>query len=309
VILVIVCSLIIFEGVNGRPVEGELKEGKGKGKRQVSCPRDPLPVGNTLVETVHDRQDREYTVHIPTRYQNDEPLALVFDIHGYTNTPETQASFSGFRDIADNEHFVVVHPRGIGLSWNGGDCCVGNNEDDVGFFVRMIDEISTTHACIDRTRVYAGGFSNGGFMSHRLACERSDLFAAIGPVAGTITVPCASSRPVPVWHIHGTDDWLIPYDGNFQYNGAPYSQDIWGDRNGCSNLTSIVYENGRTICRAKNNCDNGADATLCSVDGGSHSYDFSSRGINSAETSWEFYSQFTTEGRIAKDEPLTGRVF
>jgi len=269
-----------------------------KDKRQRNCPSDPLRAGQTRISTTHDGVRREYVVHIPRGYNNSLPLPLVFDVHGYTSTAEGQARYSGMRDVADANHFVVVNPEGTGAlqSWNAGDCCVGNREDDVGFFLAMIEEVADEHACIDLNRVYSGGWSNGGFMSHYLACE-TDAIAAIGPVAGTITIPCRASHPVALWHIHGTDDGLIPYDGNFAYESAPASQDEWADINGCNLQTRIAYQQGDTTCVSRySGCGNltrPAESVLCTVRGGGHAYDFTREGINSAETSWQFYSQFS----------------
>jgi len=268
-----------------------------KDKRQRNCPTNPADVGQTRFATTHDGLRREYVVHIPRFYNNSIPLPLVFDVHGYTSTAEGQARYSGMRDIADDNMFVVVNPEGTGAlqSWNAGDCCVGNREDDVGFFLRMIEEVAEEHACIDLTRVYSGGWSNGGFMSHYLGCE-TDAFAAIGPVAGTISLPCRADHAVALWHIHGTDDGLIPYDGNFAYESAPASQDAWADINGCNAQTQVVYRSGDTVCESRYNCARNltvpAESVRCTVDGGGHAYDFTREGINSAQTSWDFYRRF-----------------
>jgi len=80
----------------------------------------------------------------------------------------------------------------------------------------MIDTINLQYH-INLRRVYSCGMSNGGFMSYRLACEFSDRFAAIAPVAGCLTDSmeyyCHPSRPMPVLHFHGTTDPLVNYNG------------------------------------------------------------------------------------------------
>jgi polyhydroxybutyrate depolymerase len=262
-------------------------------KVNKACPSNPLDVGQTRIETRHDNLNREYVVHIPRGYNNTFHIPLVFDVHGYTNTAEMQARLSGMRDIADDNMFVVVNPEGTGAlqSWNGGDCCVGNREDDVGFFLRMIEEVSEEYACIDLTRVYSGGWSNGGFMSHYLACE-TDALAAIAPVAGTITLPCNTGHATPLWHIHGTDDRTIPYEGNFAYEGAEMSWDRWAEINGCTAQEEVVYDFRQTECVSRYNCNGSRASVLCTIDGGAHDYDFTDQGMNSAEHSWEFYRQF-----------------
>ena len=37
---------------------------------------------------------------------------------------------------------------------------------------------------IDPRRIYASGFSNGAILAQRLACEATDIFAAVAPVSG-----------------------------------------------------------------------------------------------------------------------------
>ena len=50
--------------------------------------------------------------------------------------------------------------------------------DDVAF-ARAIFEWMPEHLCLDRSRLFAMGFSNGGAMTFRLQCEFSHLLRAI----------------------------------------------------------------------------------------------------------------------------------
>jgi polyhydroxybutyrate depolymerase len=61
--------------------------------------------------------------------------------------------------------------------------------------------------------------SNGGYMSHTLACELSNRITAIASVTGSIFNTqygsnCHPMRPVPVMQIHGTNDPTVPYIGS-----------------------------------------------------------------------------------------------
>ena len=90
---------------------------------------------------------------------------------------------------ADAAGFILVYPRGTGfpLGFDGGGNCCGDaahdRVDDVLFTRAMLNALEA-NLCVNPARVYATGMSNGGFMSHRLACELSDRIAAIAPVAG-----------------------------------------------------------------------------------------------------------------------------
>lgn len=61
---------------------------------------------------------------------------------------------------------------------------VATTEDDVGFILELISEVSGT-TTIDPSRVYAAGVSNGGMMTFRLAIEASETFAAAAAIIAT----------------------------------------------------------------------------------------------------------------------------
>jgi polyhydroxybutyrate depolymerase len=69
---------------------------------------------------------------------------------------------------------------------------------------------------IDTGRVYFTGLSNGGAMSHRIACELSDRVTAIAAVGGanqfSTAAPCDPQLPVAVMQIHGTEDPCWTYE-------------------------------------------------------------------------------------------------
>ena len=80
------------------------------------------------------------------------------------------------------------------------------NVDDVGFIRALVSYLHSL-VNIDARRIYATGMLNGGILSHRLACEAADVFAAIGPVAGTLNFPaCDPSQPISVIEFHDTAD-------------------------------------------------------------------------------------------------------
>jgi len=147
-------------------------------------------------------------------------LVLVF--HGGGGNAENAMRMTDFNKLSDEKGFVVVYPNGTGkladklFTWNGGTCCgyaQQNNIDDVGFVRAIVGDVETILP-IDAKRIYATGMSNGGIMSYRLACEASDLFAAIGPVSGTLNFsPCEPEGPVSIIHFHGTADQHLPYNG------------------------------------------------------------------------------------------------
>src|SRR6185436_10577421 len=100
----------------------------------------------------------------------------VFVFHGYTQTATGAAGIeqiSQMTPVSDKHGFIVVYPQGLGNSWNAGSCCgtaASSKVDDLKFVSDLIDKLKTEY-CVDPKRVFASGLSNGGMLSHRLACE------------------------------------------------------------------------------------------------------------------------------------------
>ena len=69
--------------------------------------------------------------------------------------------------------------------------------------------------CVDASRVYATGVSNGGGMTALLGCRLAWRLTAIAPVAGGYGTqpPCHPARPLAVLEVHGAADEVVPYAG------------------------------------------------------------------------------------------------
>jgi len=223
-------------------------------------------------------QMREYRVHVPPGYDPTKPTMLVLVFHGFLETSEQIEDITVMTPVSDARNFLLVYPQGLSTSWNAGACCgssASSDVEDVKFVGEMLDALSQEY-CVDPKRVFASGFSNGGMLSHRLACEMSDRIAAIGPVAGTMAIDdCTPARPVPVMHVHGTSDFVVPYNGG-GLGGAQSVQNTitaWKERNGCTDgQPTGVYENGDALCVEYSQCNAQASVRLCTLDGGGHQW-------------------------------------
>jgi polyhydroxybutyrate depolymerase len=205
-------------------------------------------------------------------------VPVVFNFHGWGSTGIAQALYSGMIGKADAETFVVIHPEGYAHSWNAGTCCAGPAGaliDDVAFVRAILDDVATL-VPVDEGRVFATGMSTGGMMSHRLACEMSDVFAAIATVAGASHyLRCAPEQAVPVLHFHGTDDFVVPYGGNLIHPSVPRTMAEWATRNGCGSTRTVsppAGPDGDVTCESWDGCPAGIDTVLCTVDRGGHTW-------------------------------------
>ena len=250
-----------------------------------------LSAGNQNFTIEHDGRQREYVVHVPPNLDPSVPVPLVVDMHGLTSSAGAQAGLSGWRAKADEEGFIVVHPQGLGNSWNGGDLCCGSSQssgvDDEGFIRAMVAKIEAD-ACIDSKRVYATGLSNGGAMSHLLACNAADLFAASAPVSmGNGTRPCQPSRPISVVMTRGTQDTLVSFNGGL-FPSAQADFEQWAELNGCQGEAEQVDE----LCEAFTQCEAGVEVKLCAIAAGHVLYD-NRQNFSVPDTVWETFERQT----------------
>lgn len=118
--------------------------------------------------------------------------------------------------------------------WNSGPPmnAGGLTTDDVGYLTWLIEE-AIERFPVDLARVYVIGYSNGGFMAHRLAAERPDLVTAIITAGGCFNSLDGSAftpldSPVHVLQVHGTPDGTVPYVGDEAgVNSSDYPVGAW----------------------------------------------------------------------------------
>lgn len=166
-----------------------------------------------------DGWERTYLLHLPSGYRPGQPRPLVLSLHGRLGDGKGQARLSHFDTVSDEHGFIVVYPDGLDRSWADGRAASPSDKkgvNDVNFISELIDKLSREYS-IDRTRVYATGMSNGGFMTGRLACELSGKISAAAIVAASLSdntaAACRPEKPVSVLVMQGTADPLVPFSG------------------------------------------------------------------------------------------------
>jgi polyhydroxybutyrate depolymerase len=223
--------------------------------------------------------EREYILSVPTSYTGEDAMPLVVNLHGHSSNAGEQAIYSGLPAKGEQEGFIVVTPQGTGteLHWNFTTVEAGM-PDDVAFISDLLDALES-QLCVDPSRVYAAGISNGAAMSVTLACFLSDRIAAIAPVAGTFFFPgCPSSRPVSVIAFHGTDDALVPFEGGpvggSALSVAPIEDSIlkWAEHDGCTDVPREEQATEHVRLVSYESCDQGAAVELYVVEGGGHTW-------------------------------------
>jgi polyhydroxybutyrate depolymerase len=176
-------------------------------------------------------KDRTYLLHVPAAYDPARPTPLVLNFHGRFSSALAQNAYSGLVRMSERETFLVVAPDAVADSW-----LQASGVDDVAF-TREIVKTLEVELCLDASRVFATGFSGGGFMATRLACAARGLVAAVAAIAGGLE-PDATCPPVPILQAHGTADAVVPFDGGTMrtggfFVGAPRLMAAWAKNNRC----------------------------------------------------------------------------
>lgn len=169
-----------------------------------------------------DGIQRKYLEYLPSAPQPNESFPLVIGLHGLGDNIDNFKNI-GMHLVGDTARFITLYPEAVpsnmGTAWNSGASYMGfvlnSNINDVGFLLKLIDTTISQYN-IDTNRIYICGFSMGGFMANRMACEAGHRITAIASVAGTIgnSLNCNPVRPLPVCHFHGTNDQQVSYTAN-----------------------------------------------------------------------------------------------
>jgi polyhydroxybutyrate depolymerase len=235
----------------------------------------PLSVGGTA---------RRYVLVGPSAPQPDRRYPLVLVFHG------DGGDGPGFRrawpfDRATGNGAILVYPEGLGRTW---DLETLDANRDEAFVLAIIEDVAQKHA-IDRARIFAAGYSSGGFLANVLACRHPGVFRAIASNAGGAPYhestrwgngfpKCPGEQPVAMLALHGeSDSDVTPDSGRF-------SAEYWAYVNGCS--TDAMETTGYTECQVYRGCPTGKAVGWCSIPKLGHwVWD------SAAEASWSFFQR------------------
>jgi polyhydroxybutyrate depolymerase len=266
-------------------------------------------------------EPRWYLLSTPSAHDGATPVPLVVDFHGLSEGASIHAEHSSLSPFADAEGFVAVFPNGTGtpVRWNLQDPLAANA--DLAYVDAVLDQLETD-LCIDTTRVYATGLSNGAGMTSLVGCVRADRFAAIAPVAGLNPPQACEGVRTPVLAFHGLVDPILFYNGgvgnlvglmtgtaeaqvpeaSIDGDGYPRNARDWAAHNGCAPEPARTRPTA-TIEHWVFDCPTGADVEFYAIEDGGHTWPGSQFSVNIAaiagptnldisanKVMWDFFS-------------------
>ena len=282
--LVILFLISIFSVIisNDEPLEANLNS--------ISNDTIQYTDNHTILEI--GPSSRKAILELPGGHNISHKLPLVVALHGYTSSG---LGVSGFFDLIDSVHengHLLLRPDGTISAtgqrfWNATDACCniwGQEVDDVSWLTSLINEAITYHGA-DPEGIIIVGYSNGGFMAHRMACERGDMLRSIISLAGATHYDfndCPNTGYPNVLQIHGTSDSVIFYDGGAilgdNYPAASQTVFSWANRSGCDLTYTEINQLDLISPRGVNdtneyehlNCSSGNRVSLWEIPNGSH---------------------------------------
>lgn len=282
-----------------------------------------IPLGRSTQTIESAGLEREYIVIVPSSYDGSTPMPLVFEFHGYSLWAEEQASGSRLWTVGEREGFVTVLPEGRGdiqrwlFELDHAEFDLTTSNPDLALVRDLLAHL-TTELNIDEDRVYAAGFSNGGWIASALPCSYPGVFAAVAPVAGIMDFgdDCPNNL-TPMVTFHGTSDAYEPFVGGpaavpdrgelptdlggtyaeLPINTNPLLEASVPDKvtaralaNGCEPEPAGTEASDVTTLWTYS-CPSGGDVVFYEVAGGRHWWGISDQsGYDTNEVIWDFFT-------------------
>jgi len=241
---------------------------------------------------------RRYILRYPSNYDNTHPYRLIVAYHWYTGSAAqvfdcnqesikcytTQSPFYGLWNLSNNST-IFVAPDGLNAGW------ANTNGQDVIFTDDLLKQVEDD-LCVDKSRVFADGFSYGGGMSKAIGCARANVFRAIAVYSGAdfLSGCDGGTMPIAYYGSHGLSD---PTNA---YSSGKTIRDRFVRNNGCTamNPPEPAVGSGMHICTSYTGCSSGHPTRWCSFDG-VHDPSPKDRGQSTTwnpQEVWTFLTQF-----------------
>ncbi len=248
----------------------------------------------------YQSEQRIYSLHIPDNFDGTESAPLVVFLHGGGGNAQSAQNFTNFNVVSEQNDFLMLYPQ-AGLEfpensnsfiWADGRGLAPDLQgiDDVGFVNALIEQLKTEYN-INEQKVYLCGFSNGSFLTQKIAFEDNSQFAAIGTIGGTMSVELFDNgnpqRAIPMIYIFGLDDPLVPFNGGYVSGNTNFasvksianSVDYWVQNNNCQttlpevNLPNINTNDNSTVkVYEYTNGDCNSKVKYYEITGGGHTW-------------------------------------
>jgi poly(3-hydroxybutyrate) depolymerase len=212
-----------------------------KAPRPQSQITDVVQIEDNTYECQFEGVTFKFVLFLPEKIDGHTPLILMMT--GLNTNSSGFKSQTNMDETACPRGYAVCYVQpGLRTGGRGWDCGLSEPRevDSLDYLVNLVIYLQDEYG-LSKTKAFAAGFSNGGFMAHRVAMEASDTFLAVASVAGVMTNMIWDERSdktsIGVLEIYGTADTIIPQNGNDTALPYPPIEDVmkyWAQANGLS---------------------------------------------------------------------------
>lgn len=174
-----------------------------------------VPVG--LIRKEQTEQRYAYSLYVPENYTPHKTWPLIVCLHGgYSRDDDYILTWLR---LAKSKGYLLLSPKSSRETWSAirTPGTPPNPVVDLRSVRLMLDEVWETYA-VDRSRVYASGFSDGGIFTHILGLSFPQLFAGIAPISSQLHTAAdqllrrGRGLDLPILLVHGEKDPIFPID-------------------------------------------------------------------------------------------------
>ena len=251
-------------------------------------------------------EDRRYRLFVPDPVPAG-PMPVLVAIHGGGGAEEAYPRENELTMLAQSEGFVAVFPMADLQAEDEGEWQLNTRSDDrrdIDFIDAILDHLGSNYA-VDEARLYGTGYSLGSMFTYELVCQMSERFAAVASFAGTMPVmpdDCVPDVPMPIMHLHGTMDEIIPYDESWDWKrwdsvgtmrSIPSLMEFWSQRFSCERTTETEAADGASTLIVHDQCAEGVRVEHYRLNGWGHEWPNLVGEDTAHSTMWQFLASFT----------------
>lgn len=176
----------------------------------------------------HEKTNLLYRLYVPSNYSAEKKYPIFVNLHGAgIRGNDNKRPLAFVKQLFEKEsygldEFIVLVPqcpeneKWVDITWADGSYDMNKVPESNEFkaLVALIESLKENYS-VDEDRIYAAGFSMGGYGTWNLLMNHPDLFAAGVPMCGAAS-PAHAERVLntPVWAIHGVKDPTVPVSGS-----------------------------------------------------------------------------------------------
>jgi poly(3-hydroxybutyrate) depolymerase len=246
---------------------------------------------NGTIAITFNNASRKYILRVPDSYDNNTAYRLVL-AYAWSGASASQVVSTNYFTFAtqDSKNTIFAAPDAAGGSGSW-------SKSDVEFTDAILAALEGD-LCIDKSRVFATGFSFGGGMSIALACTRADVFRAVALFSGAdLTGACPSTltKPIAYWASQASED-ANGMDRTNPMTGEA-KQAMFAAVNGCTadpNSLNFPAAGQPHTCTNYKGCSAGHPTIYC-IFNGAHGWEPKDPGQSTswaAPEAWKFITQF-----------------